>query len=88
MVLTAILNIIPKTRFLTGFEWGLGNLNGAKDMVTTVSENIYSVEFTLLYYGANSEGDPELMEGERYRMDFELIDGEFLRYVGFKKAAD
>ena len=73
---------------LTGFEWGMGNLNGAKDMVTTVSENIYSVEFTLLYYGANSEGDPELMEGDRYIMDFELIDGEFLRYVGFKKAAD
>ena len=73
---------------LTGFEWGMGNLNSAKDMVTTVSENIYSVEFTLLYYGANSEGDPELIEGDRYIMDFELIDGEFLRYVGFKKAAD
>ncbi|MBQ7937990.1 MAG: hypothetical protein IJ283_05800 [Oscillospiraceae bacterium] len=73
---------------LTGFEWGIGNLNDAKDMVTTVSGNIYSVEFTLLYYGANSEGDPELMEGDRYIMDFELIDGEFLRYAGFKKAAD
>ena len=74
--------------FLTGFEWGMGNGNDAKDLVTTVSGNVYSVEFTLLYYGANSEGDPELMEGDRYIMDFELIDGEFLRYVGFKKAAD
>ena len=72
--------------FLTGFEWGMGNGNDAKDLVTTVSGNVYSVEFTLLYYGANSEGDPELMEGDRYIMDFELIDGEFLRYAGFGKA--
>lgn len=74
--------------FLTGFEWGMGSGYNAKNMVTTIFENIYSVEFTLLYYGASSEGDPELMEGDRYIMDFELIDGEFLRYAGFKKAAD
>ena len=66
----------------------MGSGYNAKNMVTTIFENIYSVEFTLLYYGASSEGDPELMEGDRYIMDFELIDGEFLRYVGFKKAAD
>ena len=70
---------------MTGFEWGMGNLNDAKDMVTTVSGNIYSVEFTLLYYGANSEGDPELMEGDRYRMNFELVNEEFLRYINFEK---
>ncbi|MBR2640626.1 MAG: hypothetical protein IKL18_09350 [Oscillospiraceae bacterium] len=75
-----------KDWYLTGFDWGMGSGYDAKDMVTTVSDNICSVEFTLLYYGANSEGDPELMEGERYRMDFEIIDGEFLRYAGFEKA--
>ena len=70
---------------LTGFEWGMGNGNDAKDMVTTITGNTCSVEFTLLYYGANSEGDPELMEGDRYRMNFELVNGEFLRYINFEK---
>lgn len=70
---------------ITGFEWGMGNGNRAKDMETTVDGNTYSVEFTLLYIGTNSEGDPEPMEGDRYRVNFELIEGEFLRYAGFEK---
>ena len=75
-----------KDEYLTGFEWGMEGGYGAKDMTTTVSGNVYSVEFTLRYVGANSEGNPEWMDGEKYIMHFELVENKFLRYIGFEKA--
>ena len=75
-----------KDEYITGFEWGMGSGYNAKDMTTTVDGNNYSVEFTLRYIGTNSEGDPEWMDGEKYIMNFELTEGEFLRYIGFEKA--
>lgn len=75
-----------KDWYLTGFDWGMKHNAEAKDMTTYVDGNVYSVEFTLRHVGANSEGDPEWMDGEKYVMNFELVEGEFLRYISFEKA--
>lgn len=75
-----------KKEYVSGLEWGISGFGAkAEKLETYVNGDIYTVRFTLMVI-ENVNGDPEWVESGRYKMNFRLVDGEYLRFIGFNKA--
>lgn len=57
----------------------------AENMETYVSGNRYIVRFDLVTL-ETVDGNPEWILGGKYKMTFELVEGSFLRYIGYDRA--
>ena len=74
-----------KKEYVLDPEWKAERNATATDLTTYVSGDIYTVRFTLAVL-EGEKGEEEWVIKERYKMNFRLIDGEYLRFLGFDKA--
>ncbi len=71
--------------YTSHLEWGIGKNATAENLETYVSGNSYIVRFDLVTL-ESVDGDPEWVTGGKYKMTFELMEGKFLRYLGYDRA--
>ena len=71
--------------YTSGLGWGFGGGATAENMETYVTGNRYIVSFNLVTL-ESVDGNPEWVTQDKYKMTFELMDGKYLRYIGYDKA--
>lgn len=71
--------------YTSGLGWGNGRGASAENMETYVSGNTYIVRFDLVTL-ESVDGNPEWVAKEKYKMTFELMEGSFLRFIGYDRA--
>ena len=74
-----------KKEYTSGLGWGTGKGAKAENMETYVNGKIYTVRFDLVTV-ESIDGNPEWVTGDKYKMTFELMEGKFLRYIGYDRA--